>query len=167
VPHTHSALKVHVIFSTRKQVALLDPALLERLVPYMAKVLRSAECTPLAVNGFQDHMHAVFGYSPRLALSNVIRELKGSSSSWVRHQMPERRNFAWQEGFAAYSVSPSRVPEAVRYVETQEEHHREKSFEEEYLEFLALGGIHIDEPFLSDGDCFQKGSATNSVWTFG
>ena len=167
MPHTHSALKVHVIFSTRKQEALLDPALLERLVPYLAKVLRSAECTPLAVNGFQDHMHAVFGYSPRLALSNVLRELKGSSSSWVRHQMPERRNFAWQEGFAAYSVSPSRVPEAVRYVETQEEHHREKSFEEEYLEFLALGGIQIDEPSVFEADGSRKVSSTNAVWNFG
>ena len=125
---------------------------MERLLPYLAGILRSEGCTPHAVNGYRDHVHAVFGFPPRLAVSDVVRQLKGSSSAWVHREMAKRRDFAWQDGCAVYSVSPGRLSQAVRYVETQEEHHRLRSFEEEYLEFLALGGIEFDKRYVFDGE---------------
>jgi hypothetical protein len=74
--------------------------------------------------------------------------MKGSSSLWLRKTFPEMRGFGWQDGYAAYSVSPSRVNRAIRYVESQEEHHRVRSFEEEYLDFLRQGGVEYDERYV-------------------
>ena len=113
----------------------------------------------MAVGGFDDHLHVVVGYPPRIAVAEILRHVKGSSSTWLRKTFAEMHGFSWQDGYAAYSVSPSRVKRAIAYVESQEEHHRMRSFAEEYLDFLKQGGIEYDERDVFEPRTQSKESA--------
>jgi REP element-mobilizing transposase RayT len=158
MPNTYAALTVHAIFATKGRECVLSAEVLMRLRAYLGGILDSHGCVCLAVGGFRDHLHVVVSYPPRLAVAEILRHVKGSSTTWLRKTFPEMRGFAWQDGYAAYSVSPSRVQRAVASVESQEEHHRVRSFAEEYLDFLKEGGIEYDERYV-----FEPGVRTSGL----
>jgi putative transposase len=148
MPHTFTCLLAHVIFSTKDRRPLLDKDLRPRLFPYMGGILREIGVTPLAINGPEDHVHVLLALTATMPLADAVRVMKTNSSRWVHEQWPQRRDFAWQSGYGAFTVSRSNREEVERYIATQEEHHRHLAFQEEYRAFLQRHGISFDERYV-------------------
>ena len=113
---------------------------------YIGGILRDVGVVALSIGGPGDHVHVLLGLRGTHTLADVVREMKRGSSAWIhRHGVG---NFAWQEGYGAFTVSPSHLSRVQRYIEKQIEHHREKTFEEEYIGLLRLSGVDFDERYL-------------------
>jgi len=141
---------IHLIYSTKNRAPCLDREVQVRLFAYQAGILNEWESPALVIGGVSDHVHALFSLSKNHALAKVIEEMKKGSSKWLKTQGGEFRDFHWQAGFGAFSVSQSNVDEVRRYIEQQEEHHRVRSFQEEFLAFLKRHGMEYDERYLWD-----------------
>ena len=139
---------VHIVFSTQKRVPMIDPTLTADLYPYMAGIVRNKRATLLALGGMPDHVHALIRLKADLSLSDTVRALKAVSSKWLHEKRDPIPDFAWQEGYAAFSVSPSREPAVKSYILNQEAHHHRASFEEELLDLLEKHGVEYDPKYL-------------------
>jgi putative transposase len=146
--HTYASLLTHIIFSTKDRSAFIDAQLASALHPYLGGIIRELNGTALAINGPTDHVHLLLSLPPNLALSEAMRVLKTNSSRWVHEQWPQRRPFAWQTGYGAFSVSQSNADQVCAYIADQEEHHRLVSFQDEFLAFLKRHGIAYDERYI-------------------
>ena len=146
--HSFHNLLVHVIFSTHKREALIDAVLGERLFPYMSGITRELDGNALAMNGVSDHVHCLVKLPATIAPADFVGKLKANSSKWVNESALCRGRFAWQTGYAAFSVSKSAVDDVCNYIARQEEHHRRQSFEEEYMAFLERHGIEYDKRYV-------------------
>jgi REP element-mobilizing transposase RayT len=113
---------------------------------YLGGILRDMKVVPEAINGPGDHVHILAGLKATHMLAEVLRQVKRGSSAWI-HQHGLSK-FEWQEGYGAFTVGPSQLNAVKRYIANQEEHHRKKTFEEEYLELLRLSGVEFDERYL-------------------
>jgi putative transposase len=147
--HTFTSLYTHLIFSTKHHAPLLHPDTKPRLFDYMGGIIRNLNGTPLLINGPEDHVHILTILPSTLALSDFMRDLKGDSSGWGKSAL-NSPDFAWQTGYAAFSVSKSNVETVRTYIANQEEHHKRTTFQEEYLEFLKRHEIDYDPRFVFD-----------------
>lgn len=146
-----SRLWTHLIFSTKDRFPFLSDQQTRRdMQAYLSTVLRSSDCETLIVNGTVDHVHALFALSRKHSIASVVKEIKRTSSSWVKEVSPSLRKFHWQNGYGAFSVSQSHVGRVCKYIENQERHHRRRSFEDEYREFLKKYEIQFDERYVWD-----------------
>ncbi len=150
MPHTFTHLLTHIIFSTKDRAPLLGPEVKSRLLDYMGGIIREVGGNPLGINGTADHVHLLVWLPATVSVAEAMRVLKTNSSRWVREAGISRRPFAWQAGYAAFSVSQSVAPEVQRYIAHQEEHHRKQSFKDELLSYLKKHGIEYDERYLWD-----------------
>jgi REP element-mobilizing transposase RayT len=116
----------------------------------MATVLKNLECHPYLINSVEDHVHILFDLSRTLSLSEAVEEVKKASSKWIKTQGESYACFAWQTGYGAFAVSESNVPAVFEYIASQREHHRVKSFQEEYRAFLERHRIAFDEQYVWD-----------------
>ena len=146
--HTYTNLLFHIVFSTKARVPLLDADLKPRLFAYMGGIIRELGGTALLINGPSDHVHILALLPAKLAISEVVRKVKANSSGWVHREFPDQWSFAWQTGFAAFTVSHSQKQSALDYIANQEEHHRTVSFKDELLAFLKKHEIAYDEKYL-------------------
>ncbi len=147
---TLTNLLFHVVFSTKDRLPLIDAELKPDLLAYIGGIVRELGGKLLAANGTADHVHLLLRLPPRLALADAVRVVKTNSSRWVHQSRALRRRFQWQAGYGAFSVSQSNVPEVVRYIRNQEQHHRRVSFQEELLAFLKRHGIEYDEQYIRE-----------------
>jgi len=147
--HTFASLFFHMIFSTKHREPLLIPDLKPRLFEYMGGIIRNKTGTSLLINGPADHVHVLAILPATITLSDFMRDLKGDSSGWAKSDLGIR-DFGWQTGYAAFSVSKSAVESVRTYIENQEDHHQRVSFQEEYLKFLKRNEIDYDERFVFD-----------------
>jgi REP element-mobilizing transposase RayT len=150
VPHSLARLHVHLVFSTKHRAPSLHDGVREALHRYIAGVLTRRGCRPTLINSVDDHVHSLFELSRTMALSEVVEAVKMSSSKWIKTQGAEFAGFSWQSGYGAFSVSESNLGRVRRYVADQREHHRKRSFEDEYRAFLERHRIEIDERRLWD-----------------
>jgi REP element-mobilizing transposase RayT len=134
------------VFSTKERRPLIHVDIRERVHAYLGGVIRGIGGTPLEVGGIADHVHLLIGLKPTHVLADVLRVLKGDSSKWIHSELGI--DFAWQEGYGAFTVSKSSLLNVREYVRKQEEHHRKRTFQEEYLELLEKMEIEYDERFL-------------------
>jgi len=141
--HSFNSCLMHCVFSTKERRPLLTAFIRERLWPYLGGIARANDMKALAIGGVADHVHVLLSIPTTLPISKVMQLLKGNSSKWLRETFPELRqdDFAWQEGFGAFSIGVSGVEDTVRYINTQEEHHRQRSFREELEVFLKKHGF--------------------------
>ena len=147
MPQSLAKLWVHLIFSTRDRYPFLsDPSLRAKTHAY---VLRSHGCDTLIVGGVEDHVHALFGLSRNYSISEIVKEIKRTSSSWVKEQSAQSK-FSWQRGYGAFSVSQSHLEQVIKYIEQQGEHHRRKTFQDEYRAFLKKYYADYDERYVWD-----------------
>ena len=146
--NTYSALYYHIVFSTKNRQRTLNREIESRVWSYLGGVARNHEMTALQVGGVEDHIHALVMSPAKFAPSEIARFLKGDSSKWIHDEFQEMSGFAWQDGYAAFTVSKSGVPAVIKYIQDQREHHRRKTFEEEYREFLTKHGIEYDERYI-------------------
>jgi REP element-mobilizing transposase RayT len=150
MPQSLSHVIVHIIFSTKNREPWIDPSVRPRLHAYLATVGRDNGSHVYRVGGVADHVHIVCTLPRTVSQSDLLEEIKKHSSRWIKELDPKLRGFAWQRGFGIFSVSHSRLDEVIAYVETQEEHHRKITFQEEYRRFLTKHGIAFDEKYVWD-----------------
>ena len=132
-------LTYHIVFATWYRKPVIVEPIRERLYEYMGGIVRAKHGVSVEIGGVTDHVHVLARLSPALALSDVVRDLKASSSKWLKEQT--RAWFAWQKGFGAFTVSYSNIESVAEYIKGQEEHHRRLTFQEEYVAFLRRHGI--------------------------
>ncbi len=147
---TFSNILFHVIFSTKHRQPLINPALRERLYPFIGGITRDEGGSLLSVGGVEDHIHLLVRWRTDRGVADLVRNIKSRSSAWIHEEFPDTASFAWQSGYAVFSVSESSRDSVIRYIEHQEEHHRVQSFKEELIEFLDRHGVEYDERFIVD-----------------
>jgi putative transposase len=147
MPSTHLSLNYHIVFSTKNREPILAASWRADLHAYLGGILRDLGGVAQEVGGVADHVHFLAALKATHCLADVLRDTKTGSSRWI-HDTMNIRSFAWQEGYGAVTVSPSDVPRVRRYIACQEEHHRKKTFQEEYREILLESGIPFDERYL-------------------
>jgi len=145
---SYTNLLYHIIFSTKDRRQLITDAYQPRLYEYIGGTIRGLGGISLELNGTDDHVHLLTKLRPDTALSDVLRDLKANASGWMHDVFPELRDFSWQRGYGAFTVSQSSVEEVRRYIARQKEHHQKVSFREEFIQFLKANEIEYDERYL-------------------
>ena len=144
-------LWTHLIFSTKDRFPFLrDNVLRREMHAYLAEMLRNYDCETLIVGGVEDHAHSLFALSRSHAIASVVKEVKRTSSGWIKETSGKMSKFHWQGGYAAFSVSQSNLPAVIRYIENQEDHHKRVTFQDEYRAFLNAYEIDFDERYIWD-----------------
>ena len=146
--HTYSNMLFHVIWSTKERYPWISDELKSRLYGYIHRSAEDQGTKIMSMNGMPDHIHALIQAKPSVCISELMRDIKTGSSKWVRTNFPQKNNFCWQDGYGVFSVSESSVPALKAYIENQEQHHKKKSFEDEFKEFLKVHQIAYDERFV-------------------
>ena len=142
---------LHIIFHVKTGSPLIEQEHLDQLHRYIGKLVNITGCQVLRVGGTGNHVHALVMFSKTETVAHVVEEMKRNSSRWIKTLSPGYEKFAWQGGYAAFSVSQSQVDMVIRYINNQAEHHKKQSFKDEYLAFLRLYKIEYDERYvLSD-----------------
>ena len=147
--HTYTNLMFHVVFSTKERRNLLAAERMPELVKVMGGIIRDRDGKLLAMNGTPNHVHLLTIFHPKHALSDLLRDIKAISSDWM-HERFGARDFAWQSGYSAFSVSRSQAALVEAYIARQPAHHRRKTFEEELISLLKRHGVQYDERFVFD-----------------
>ena len=150
MPQSFGALYFHLIFSTKNRLPHITPEIQPRLYEYIGGILSHRKSVQLAAGGISDHIHLLVSLSRDASISDTLRDIKSLSSSWIHDTFPRSHDFAWQSGYAAFSVSHSNLDAVRTYLANQSEHHRGKTFQEEYLEFLKRHDIEYDERYIWD-----------------
>jgi REP element-mobilizing transposase RayT len=145
-----AAIYVHLIFSTKNRKPWIKPEIEEELNKYHAGILRNLESPMLATGGTEDHIHILLRLSRKIDLATLVGELKAGSSEWIKSKGPEYKDFQWQNGYGAFSIGQSGVPDVKTYLANQKEHHRKKTLQEEFREFLRKYEIEFDERYVWD-----------------
>jgi len=144
-------LWTHLIFSTKNRFPFLsDKKVRSDMYGYLAQVLRNHGCQTLLVGGVDDHVHALFALSRNYSIAEIVKEIKRTSSSAIKESSSSLQKFHRQNGYGAFSVSQSNLHEVVQYIETQEQHHRRVTFQDEYRAFLKKYEIEYDERYVWD-----------------
>jgi REP element-mobilizing transposase RayT len=149
MPQSLSKLYVHLVFSTKDRLPLLDDDVRDNFHAYCSGVIRNLSCHPVQINSVKDHIHLLLDLSRTAFVSKVVEVLKSSSCVWIKKQNPSRA-FAWQNGYGAFSTSESHVESVIEYIKNQFAHHRQKSFQDEYRELLIRHAIRFDERYVWD-----------------
>jgi REP element-mobilizing transposase RayT len=145
-----SYLLTHIVFSTKDRTPVLDATVRPALHAYLATVARNVDCECFRVGGVADHVHLAVRLSRTITMAQLIEELKTSSSKWLKTQSLTLATFSWQRGYGAFSVGPSDLNALLHYIDTQEEHHKTRTFQDEYRAFLKKYGIDFDERYVWD-----------------
>lgn len=139
---------LHIVFSTKNRKPLIDEDIENELYSYLAGICNKLECYPIKVGGYTNHVHVLCNLSKKMALVKLMEELKSHSSKLIKTKGDKYSNFYWQDGYGAFSVNPREVEVVVKYIENQKEHHRKKSFQEEFVAFLEKYNVEFDEKYV-------------------
>jgi len=146
--NTYTQIYIQVVFAVQNRNALIQPEWEEELFKYITGTIQNKGQKMLAINGSRDHIHFFIGMKPTCCLSDLVREVKKSSNSFINEKRFSRFAFQWQGGFGAFSYSHSQLTDVIKYIENQKEHHRKKSFKEEYLSFLKAFEIEFKHEYV-------------------
>ncbi|MBZ5659048.1 MAG: IS200/IS605 family transposase [Acidobacteriia bacterium] len=150
MPQSLAKNLIHLVFSTKNREPILIESVREPLCLYGSAVLRDLDSNVVAINAWHDHVHILFVLSKNHPLARVVMEVKRATSKWIKTQGKQFAKFHWQSGYGAFSIGQSGVDEVTTYIANQAEHHRVKSFEEEFRSFLKRYQIEFDERFVWD-----------------
>ncbi len=148
MPQSLSRILIHLVFSTKNREPFISPAKQNQTFSYLAGTLNANDCPAIIVGGMPDHVHLLFALGKTLSISKVVEELKKESSKWAKQNIHPA--FFWQSGYGAFSVSSSNIDAVRRYIETQAEHHRMRSFQDEFRELLRRHDVEWDERYVWD-----------------
>jgi REP element-mobilizing transposase RayT len=150
MPQSLASLHIHLVFSTKNRERFITDDIRPHLHAYMATVLQNLGATPVLINSVEDHVHLLFDLGRTTSVSKAVEDVKKSSSKWIKTQGAEFAGFAWQGGYGAFAVSESNVEAVRQYIANQREHHRKKTFQEEFRQFLKRHRIPFDEKYVWD-----------------
>jgi putative transposase len=145
---TYTKLIYHIVFSTKERIPLIAPEIRDRLYEYLGGVIRGEKGSLMEIGGMPDHVHILARFGAAIAVSEMLKRIKGSSSHWLSQETGTW--FAWQNGYGAFSVSESQVAAVRKYIQQQEEHHKRISFKDELISLLRKHRIEFDEGDLLD-----------------
>jgi REP-associated tyrosine transposase len=146
--HSFVSNLMHCTFSTQERYPWIETELELRLWPYIGGIARKNRMKALAVGGTLDHLHALLSLPSTMSFAKAVQLIKGGSSKWVHDEFPNFKKFEWQEGYGAFSVSASQVDRTIAYIERQKEHHRRRSFKEEFIKLLDKHHIEYDRRYV-------------------
>lgn len=148
MPGTFSQIYIQVVFAVQHRESMIHSSWEEELYKYISGIIRNKDQKMLAINGMPDHIHFFIGMKPSCCLSDLVREVKKSSNEFIKERKFTKSKFHWQEGYGAFSYSHSQIDQVIKYIMNQKEHHRMKTFREEYLDFLMKFEIQFKEEYL-------------------
>ncbi len=144
---TYTSLHYHIIFSTKFRTNFIHQSWYDRLYDYLGGTIRGLDGVPQGIRGIEDHVHLLVALKTTHCIADLMRELKKASSLWV-HETIQQDKFAWQDGYAIFSVSATARPRFQKYIANQRKHHRVKSYREELIELLEKAGVQYDPKYL-------------------
>lgn len=151
MPQSLADVLIHVVFSTKNRAPFLkSPEVREHLNGYMVGAMDNLGCPPLITRSVEDHLHVLRQLSRTMSISQLVKEIKATSSAWLKEQGPGLADFYWQARYGAFSVSHSNKEQVKEYIAQQEEHHRKRTFQEEFRLLLVRHGIEFDERYVWD-----------------
>jgi putative transposase len=148
MPNTYSQIHIQFVFAVKYRHSLIVPSIRERVEKYIAGIVKSLQHKMLAIYCMPDHTHLLAGVRPHQSMADLMREVKSRSSEFINKEMITSEKFSWQEGYGAFSYSQSQVADVINYVRRQPEHHRKKSFREEYVDLLNKFEIGYEDRYL-------------------
>ena len=143
--HSFNKIWIHAVWSTKERYPLIIPSVEKKVYDMMSKEFLEAGCPVRIINGMPDHVHSMFLLNPNKAVTEIIKHVKGSCSNEVNKLNITKEKFAWQTGYAAYSVSESATEKVFHYINNQKKHHEKITFQREYENFIRLHGLHNEE----------------------
>jgi REP element-mobilizing transposase RayT len=150
MPQSLAKVYLHITFGTKYRQPIIKPDVEKEFYKYLASICRANDSPSIAINGVSDHIHILCVLSRKITISKLVEELKKSSSKWIKTKGSNYKNFYWQNGYGVFSVSQSGVNAVNEYIQNQKEHHKKKSFQEEYLDALKKSEVEFDEKYLWD-----------------
>lgn len=147
---TYSQIYIHIVFAVKGRANLISSNWKEELYKYITGIITNEGQKLIAINGMPDHLHILIGLKPTCVLSSLVRDIKANSSRFINEKRWIAGKFEWQKGFGAFSYSHSQLNTVIAYIQNQEEHHKVKSFKDEYLEFLKLYNINYKNEYIFD-----------------
>ncbi len=147
---TFSQVYIQVVFAVKGRENVIDKQWKDELHKYIAGIVKAKGQKSIIVNGMPDHIHAFIGLKPSMAISDLVRDIKNNSSNFINDKKFVKGKFSWQEGYGTFSYSHSHIQTVYDYILNQEEHHKKKTFKEEYIEFLKKFEVEYDEKYLFD-----------------
>jgi REP element-mobilizing transposase RayT len=146
--NTYTQIHLQFVFAVKYRLGMIQSSWKNELYKYITGIVQQNNHKMLIVNGMPDHIHLLIGMRPTQTVSDLLQDIKGSSSKWINEKKFISHKFAWQEGYGAFSYGRSQLNDVIRYIERQEEHHRKKSFREEYLQFLEKFEVEYDKKYI-------------------
>lgn len=146
--NTYTQIHIHIIIAVQNRQSLIREEWSSDLYKYITGIVQNHGHKVLQINGTPDHAHVLIGFRPTQSLSDLMKYVKQDSTKWINHNAYVNGRFSWQKGFGAFSHSRSQVPQVVKYIQQQKEHHKKRSFREEYLEFLQKYEVDFDERYI-------------------
>jgi REP element-mobilizing transposase RayT len=146
--NTFSQIHLHFVFAVKHRTGLIQSTWKDELYKYITGIVQTHQHKLIAINGMPDHVHIFIGMRPTQSVSELLQDIKGSSSKWINDRKLVKGKFEWQEGYGAFSYSKSQAKDVVAYIANQELHHQKKTFREEYVEFLQKIEIDFDEKYI-------------------
>jgi len=146
--NTYTQLHIQFVFAVKYRASLIDASWKDRLHQFITAILQNNEHKLLQINGMPDHIHILAGIRPHQSISSIIQNVKAESARWINENRFTGSRFSWQEGYGAFSYSKSHLPDVIRYIQQQEEHHKKKTFLDEYKAFLNAFEIEYDERYI-------------------
>lgn len=141
---------IHFVWSTARREPRIAPEWKDRLYGYIGGVLDNKKATLIGAGGVADHVHLLTSLPSTVTIAEMVNAMKANSSRWIHETFPNQKDFAWQSGYGAFSVSKSAEEKVMQYIRNQEEHHRRQDFKEEFIEFLNKHGVGYDDRYLWD-----------------
>ncbi|MBS1654470.1 MAG: IS200/IS605 family transposase [Bacteroidetes bacterium] len=145
---TYSQIYLQVVFAVKGRENLIGKIWKDELHKYISGIITAKEQKAIIVNGMPDHIHAFIGLKPSMRISDLVRDIKNNSSKFINEKGLGKGKFSWQEGYGVFSYSHSHIERVYNYILNQEEHHRKKTFKEEYLELLKKFEIDFKEEYV-------------------
>ena len=146
--NTYTQIHLHLVFAVQFRASLIQTAWKDELYKYMTGIVQENKHKLLIINGMPDHVHLLIGMRPTQSVSDLLQDIKGSSSKWINERKFTMSRFQWQEGYGAFSYSKKELPVIIDYIKNQEQHHHQKTFLEEYKELLDEFEVAFDERYI-------------------
>lgn len=146
--NTYTQIHLHIIFAVKYREGLIQTSWKNELYKYITGVIQDHKHKLIIINGMPDHIHILIGFHPTQSISDLLQDIKANSSTWINKRKLVRGKFEWQDGYGAFSYGKSQVKDIIKYIENQEEHHKIRTFREEYTAFLERFEVEYDEKYI-------------------
>jgi len=146
--NTFTQIYLHLVFAVQNRISLIQPEWKDELYKYITGITQNNGHKLIAINGMPNHLHLAVGYKPHQLIPDLLQDIKGDSSKWINKKKFISGRFNWQEGYGAFSFSHSQIDRVVRYINNQEQHHKKRTFCDEYIELLKKYDVSFEEKYI-------------------